>query len=159
MSDYIVKHEDIETHLSSGDIQSLDLYTRSSDQIHVLHKDKGFDVTLIESNFSSKEYTVSINGNIYKLQIGDVHDQMVASMGLLDVEEERVNDVQAPIPGLIIDIPVKEGQEVKEGDALVVLSAMKMENILVAPNDGIVETIHINLNDAVEKERLLITLA
>ena len=82
---------------------------------------------------------------------------MVERMGLLDVPEERVDTITAPIPGLIIDINVVVGDTVAEGDPLLVLSAMKMENIITAPNDGTIAAIDIALNDAVEKGKTLIT--
>ena len=92
------------------------------------------------------------------MQISDHYDQMVERMGLLAVEEERVDTITAPIPGLIIDINVAVGQEVTEGDPLLVLSAMKMENIITAPNDGVIAGIDVAMNEAVEKGKILITL-
>ncbi len=62
------------------------------------------------------------------------------------------------MPGLILEISVSEGQEVKEGDALLVLEAMKMENVLTAPKDGVIQAITVKKGDAVEKKQLLIEM-
>ncbi|MDX1317201.1 MAG: acetyl-CoA carboxylase biotin carboxyl carrier protein subunit, partial [Xanthomarina gelatinilytica] len=69
---------------------------------------------------------------------------------------KKVNEIKAPMPGLILDIHVKEGQEVKEDDALLILEAMKMENVLTSPRDGIIKSISVSKNDTVDKNQLLI---
>ena len=69
---------------------------------------------------------------------------------------KKVNDIKAPMPGLILDINVKVGQEVKENDALLILEAMKMENVLTSPRDGVIKSISVNKGNAVEKNQLLI---
>jgi len=69
---------------------------------------------------------------------------------------KKVNDIKAPMPGMVLNILVDEGQEVKKGDALIVLEAMKMENILKSPVDGVIKKIAINKGVAVEKNQLLI---
>ncbi|MCL4125700.1 UNVERIFIED_CONTAM: hypothetical protein GTU68_028898 [Idotea baltica] len=61
------------------------------------------------------------------------------------------------MPGLILDINVKVGQEVIEDDALLILEAMKMENVLTAPRDGMIKSITVSKGDAVDKNQLLIT--
>ena len=64
--------------------------------------------------------------------------------------------IKAPMPGLILEINVKVGQEVKEDEPLLILEAMKMENIITSPRDGIIKSISVNKTDAVEKNQLLI---
>ena len=66
--------------------------------------------------------------------------------------------IGAPMPGVVVDVRVKEGDAVKKGDVLFVLSAMKMESTIVAPSDGTVEALLINSGDNVEAEDLLATL-
>ncbi|MCL4126550.1 UNVERIFIED_CONTAM: hypothetical protein GTU68_064554 [Idotea baltica] len=60
------------------------------------------------------------------------------------------------MPGLILEINIAVGQEVKENDSLLILEAMKMENILTSPRDGIIKSISVSKGDAVEKNQLLI---
>ena len=59
---------------------------------------------------------------------------------------EKVN---SPLPGVIIEVSVKEGQAVKAGQKVAVLEAMKMENEISAPKDGTVTAIHVNKGDSV----------
>ena len=60
------------------------------------------------------------------------------------------------MPGLIIDLKVKTGDTVKAGDSLLILEAMKMENMLKSPGDGVVKNVKVKKGDAVEKNQVLI---
>lgn len=66
--------------------------------------------------------------------------------------------VTAPLPGTILDVPVSVGQQVKAGQILTIIEAMKMENEIVAPTDGTVASIAVRKGDAVEADDLLVTL-
>lgn len=68
------------------------------------------------------------------------------------------DDVIAPLPGVIVDILVKEGKKVKEGEKIVILEAMKMENALLAPISGKVENIHIKVGQEVMGDYPLLTI-
>jgi biotin carboxyl carrier protein len=67
-----------------------------------------------------------------------------------------VNAIKAPMPGLILEISVVVGQEVKENDNLIILGAMKMENSFLSPRDGVIKSISVAVGDAVDKGQLLI---
>ena len=72
---------------------------------------------------------------------------------------QKVNDLKAPMPGLVLDILVSEGQTIQKGDNLLVLEAMKMENNLKATNDAVVKKIKVSKGDKVEKNTVLIELS
>ncbi|HNH66215.1 MAG TPA: biotin/lipoyl-binding protein, partial [Bacteroidia bacterium] len=72
---------------------------------------------------------------------------------------QKVNDLKAPMPGLVLDILVSEGQTIQKGDSLLVLEAMKMENNLKAINDAVVKKINVSKGDKVEKNTVLIELS
>jgi biotin carboxyl carrier protein len=67
-------------------------------------------------------------------------------------------EVKAPVPGLVVRLPVKNGEAVKKGQSLVVIEAMKMENDIRSPMDGVVSAVHIDERNAVEKNTPLVTL-
>ena len=60
------------------------------------------------------------------------------------------------MPGLVIDVCISEGDKIKKGDKIIVLEAMKMENIIKSPTDGIIKKINVNKGMAVEKNQILI---
>ena len=68
----------------------------------------------------------------------------------------KVNHIKAPMPGLIIDLRVKEGDTVKPGDALLILEAMKMENMIKASAESVVKSVKVKKGDSVEKNQVLI---
>jgi biotin carboxyl carrier protein len=103
-----------------------------------------------------KKMVVKINNTSYTLDIKDKYDDLLHSLGLDSLASKKVNDIKAPMPGMVLNILVTEGQEVKKGDALIVLEAMKMENILKSPTDGVIKKIAITKGIAVEKNQLLI---
>lgn len=103
-------------------------------------------------------YEVLMQGRLYAGQVLDERAQLLATRrGGLGVESGELS-VKSPMPGLIVAIPVTEGQEVKKGQTLVVLESMKMQNELKTPRDGIVQRISVAPGQSVEQNKLLITL-
>jgi biotin carboxyl carrier protein len=76
----------------------------------------------------------------------------------LEIQSGEIQ-LKAPMPGLIISIPVKEGQEVGKGDTLIVLESMKMQNELKAPREAIVTGIRVKTGDNVDHNQILILLS
>jgi biotin carboxyl carrier protein len=68
----------------------------------------------------------------------------------------KINTIKAPMPGLIIDLKVQAGSTVKAGDPLLILEAMKMENIIKSSGEGIVKSVKVKKGDSVEKGEVLI---
>ena len=100
---------------------------------------------------------VTIDGRRTEVQVKDERDLLVEEFGLGD-DEAAGGEVRAPMPGLVLDVLVEEGDEVTADQGLLVLEAMKMENELKAPSGGIVRAIHAASGDAVDKEALLIEI-
>ncbi len=96
------------------------------------------------------EFNVFYNGKVYKLG----KDRKIK-----EVEEERREEIRSPITGKVVSIKVQEGQRVKKGDALAVISAMKMEIILSSPDDAIVERVFKKEGDLVNKDEIVIKLS
>ena len=77
-------------------------------------------------------------------------------MGIDEVAGKRINDIKAPMPGMVLHVMVQNGQPIKKGDAIVVLEAMKMENILKSPSDGTIKNILVVTGDKVEKNQVMV---
>ena len=158
MSNYLITVNKEELQCSTSDVDSLDSILVNENTLHVLDKNSAFDVEIIHSNFLNKTITLSINGNIYDVKLEDEYDQQIKKMGLLAVTTQKLNEVKAPMPGLIVDVLVEVGQEVIEGTALLVLSAMKMENVILAQGEGVIKSVEVKKDDAVEKGQLIIEM-
>jgi len=156
---YKVKVNDtFEYNFTDGQITSLDIQEVSSTKFHVLKENCSFKAEIISSDFLKKNYTVKINSNIYEIDISNQLDLLIQEMGLSLGSAQIVKDIKAPMPGLILDILVQVGDTVKEGDYLLVLEAMKMENTLTALGDGVVKSVSVLKGEKVEKNQLLIEI-
>ena len=123
---------------------------------HLLKDNVSYNLEVVKYIAEDKKLFVKINNIPYTLDIKDKYDELLHNLGLDNLASKKVNDIKAPMPGMVLNIIVAEGQEVKKGDALIVLEAMKMENILKSPTDGTIKKIAINKGVAVEKNQILI---
>ena len=126
---------------------------------HLLLNQKSFTVEVAESNTANKKHLLRINGKKFDVQLRDRFDDLLHELGMDAMTNQKIADLKAPMPGLVVEIPVTEGQEVKKGETLLILEAMKMENTLKATADVIVKKIMVEKGQAVDKNALLIHLA
>lgn len=142
--------------VDSSSLESLDAVALQNNKFHVLQENESFDVSISNSDFNKKSYQVIVNNNKYNVNIINDLDKLIKEMGFEIGSTKKVNDIKAPMPGLILEINVKVGQEIVENDAILILEAMKMENVITSPRDGVIKSISVNKGDAVEKNQLLI---
>lgn len=140
------------------ELSALDINSTSQDKFHVLQEKRGFKAEITEADFLKRQYTIKINGSSYNVIVERELEMLIEEMGLSLGTAQLVNDIKAPMPGLILEVNVQEGREVKEGDYLLVLEAMKMENTLTAPRDGVVKSVTVQKGQSVEKNQLLIEM-
>lgn len=100
---------------------------------------------------------VTIDGRRTEVEVKDERDLLVEEFGLGE-DAAGGGAVRAPMPGLVLEVLVAEGDEVAADQGLLVLEAMKMENELKAPAGGVVRAVHAASGDAVDKEALLIEI-
>ncbi|GGZ86585.1 acetyl-CoA carboxylase biotin carboxyl carrier protein subunit [Algibacter mikhailovii] len=149
-------NSNLEYPITSKDLSELDAINTSEKHYHVLHNNQSFQAEISSSDFINKQYTVKINNNTYNVNISNALDMLISQMGFEVGTQKEINAIHAPMPGLILEINIEVGQEVKENEALFILEAMKMENIITSPRDGIIKSIKAKHGEAVEKKQLLI---
>ena len=88
--------------------------------------------------------------------IANALDQLIDKMGFSANDSKQIDAINAPMPGLLLEISVAVGQEVKKDDQLFILEAMKMENSILSPRDGVIKSVNANKGDAIEKNYVLI---
>ncbi|RKE94767.1 acetyl-CoA carboxylase biotin carboxyl carrier protein subunit [Ichthyenterobacterium magnum] len=142
--------------ITKDDVSKLDSIKISDAKSHVIQHNTSYKTEIIEDDFNKKKYKVKVNNNTYKINITNDLDVLIKDMGFEIGASKKVNNIKAPMPGLILEINVKAEDEVKENDSLLILEAMKMENVIASPRDGIIKSIAISKGDAVEKNQLLI---
>ncbi len=144
--------------LSNEQIESLNIVQQKRSIFHVLHNNQSFQAELVQSNFNDKQYTIVVNSNTYHIKIENSLEHLIKEMGYSTGSSKKLNLVKAPMPGIIIDFNVKKGDVVKEGDTLLILEAMKMENAITCPKDAVVKSVHSKTGDTVEKNKLLVEI-
>ena len=123
---------------------------------HVIKGNKGYTAMLVSFNAEEKLLVINVNGNDYEVSIKDKNDLLLQQLGIAAKSSSVVKQIKAPMPGLIINISVTDGQEVKKGDTLLILEAMKMENVIKSPRDGKLKKVNVQLKHAVEKGQVML---
>jgi acetyl/propionyl-CoA carboxylase alpha subunit len=133
-----------------------DMTTVQDGYFHILLNHKSYRAEVVETDIEARRFVVKINGRHYPVILKDKFDLLLEKMGMNTNAGARVKHVNAPMPGLIIQLKVKNGDVVKAGDTLLILEAMKMENIIRAPGDATVKTVKVSMGEGVEKNQVLI---
>ena len=141
----------INQELFSGDIVKL-----RENHYHVIWNYKSYNIEVVDSNGSEKTFHLLINGQHIHTSVKDQFDLLLEGMGLQSKAAQKINNVKAPMPGLIQSIAVREGDHVTKGDTLLVLVAMKMENVIKSSGDGIVKTLKVKDGEVVEKNQVML---
>jgi biotin carboxyl carrier protein len=127
-------------------------------RFHLIYNHQSFLAELVNIDQAEKKMTVKVNQNSYDLDIRDQFDELLKNLGLENLNLNKIREIKAPMPGLVLKIFVKEGEELKKGDNLLILEAMKMENMIKAPADIKIKKIQIKEGDKVEKNQILLSL-
>jgi len=104
-----------------------------------------------------KEWQVLLHGRLYQASVEDEREQRLRAAGTKVVLTGEFQ-LKAPMPGLVVSVLVEEGQAVKQGQVLLVLESMKMQNELKAPRDGTVAKVRVKPGDTVEQKQLMLSL-
>jgi len=138
---------------SKFEIDSIDL---KEGHFNILKNNKSYNAEIVSFDADEKTYKIKVNGNVYTVKVKDRFDLLLQSMGMDALAIKKVNELKAPMPGLVLDVRVKVGDVIKKGEPLVVLEAMKMENVLKSVADVTIKKIAIEKGNAVEKNQVLI---
>lgn len=104
-----------------------------------------------------KDWQVLLHGRLFQAIVEDEREKRLRAAGS-KVAEGGEFHLKAPMPGLVVSIPVEEGQQVKQGQVLLVLESMKMQNELKAPRDGTISRIRVKAGETVEQKQTLLNV-
>lgn len=144
--------------LLDGTMVDCDIQMQPNGLISILYNNKSYTATVEGVDTKAKTLTLSVNGNLQTVAISEPMDQLLESMGMDLKAMQKAEPVKAPMPGMILKIMVEPGQKIAKGDGLLILEAMKMENVLKASVDATVKSVNVEVQTAVEKGAVLIEL-
>src|SRR5438552_342346 len=110
-----------EKNLLDGEEINWDLVEFRNNTFHIIKNNKGYNAMLISFNAEEKTMVINVNGNDYDISIKDKYDLLLKQLGITAKSSSAVQNIKAPMPGLIINVSVKEDDEVKKGDTLLIL--------------------------------------
>jgi biotin carboxyl carrier protein len=158
-NEHSIVFDDANSGIIDGQQFSWDIIKIKNESFHIIKDAKSYNVEVIKADPVQKNFLVSINGNKYQLDVKDKFDELLKSLGFDNLNATKINELKAPMPGLVLELRVAEGDVVKKGDPIIVLEAMKMENIIKSPTDGIIKKINVKKGVAVEKNQILINFS
>lgn len=146
-----------EFYFTLQELNSFEIRSMNHQNYILTIKNVNYKVELLEVNLKASKIKLRIN-NIKKwVEIKTKVHQEIKNLGYDNSKIIYTDEIKSPMPGLVIDVLVKNGQSVQKGDHLITLEAMKMENILRAQHDGEIDVVNVSSTDKVEKNQTLIT--
>ncbi len=158
MQPYQVTVNDQKWDIEPNAAAELDIISSSNGTFHILKNQKAYTVEIESVDYQKKTFVFKVNGSVYTSTISDKYDRLIDQLGMKIGVAHHSGDVKAPMPGLVLEVAVAVGQTVVKGDKVLILEAMKMENVIKATGDGVVKAVHISKGIAVEKGQLLIEI-
>ena len=143
----------------NGESFGWDIVRLTDRTFHIIHQNRSYTAEVLELDAAEKTVSLKINGHVHQVQLKDRFDLLLEQMGMSKAATTKINELKAPMPGLIVGINVQPGDEVNKGDSLLILEAMKMENMLKSPAPATIKTIRVAHGDRVEKGQVLVEFA
>ncbi len=146
-----------EKHVSvDGKIYGVDFESVSGQPVYSLIVDGKSHESYVQRG--DENWQVLLRGRLYPVTVEDEREKRLRAAAGSGVSESGEFHLKAPMPGLVVAIPVTEGQAVKKGEVLLILESMKMQNELKAPRDGIVNRIKVKAGESVEQKQPLLSI-
>jgi len=149
-TEFLIDGNELNGKMVNTDISPIGKY-----RFHVLKNGKSTLVSVVKTDAASKTVTLRIEGKKYVCKVKDQYDEILEKLGMSG-QTKAIKELKAPMPGKVLDIMVKVGETVTKDQALLVLEAMKMENVIKSPGEGKIKSISIQKANTVEKNQVMI---
>jgi biotin carboxyl carrier protein len=103
-------------------------------------------------------WQVLLRGRLYPAKVEDEREKRLRAAAGGGVADSGEFNLKAPMPGLVVAVPVSEGEEVKKGQVLIILESMKMQNELKSPRDGVINRVKVKAGESVEQKQALLSV-
>jgi len=154
--EYLVEIVD-EKHISvNGKIYEVDFESVSGQPVYSLIVDGKSHESYVQQGDDNWE--VLLRGRLYPVTVEDEREKRLRAAAGGGVAESGEFHLKAPMPGLVVAIPVEEGQEIKKGQVILILESMKMQNELKSPRDGTIGRIRVKTGESVEQKQTLLSV-
>lgn len=141
----------------NGQVYEIDLESLPGQPVHSLLVNGRSYMGHIYPN-DEGDLNVLLRGTLYQARVEDEREKRLKAAAGGSVADSGEFVLKSPMPGLVVDIPVQEGTEVKQGDVLLILESMKMQNELKSPRDGLVVRVMVKPGESVEQRQTILTV-
>lgn len=152
--------EDYNNIIINGKTYNVDLLKKVHDNVFSFSVNQKLIQVEMDLEKNGKSLELTVDGLSYQVDISDstkkLLDKYIRNSGMAGAGEET--EIKAPMPGMVVKVLAKEGMEVIEGDKLVIVEAMKMENVLKAPAKGKIDKIKVKEGETVDKNQVLLEM-
>jgi biotin carboxyl carrier protein len=139
-----------------GKVYKVDLMHTADGTFSILESGHSYNIELVP-HAESKKYTAYTLYKAYDLEVIDAEARYLRNRGGNGFDSNE-NTISSPMPGKVVNVMVEVGDVVKEGETVIIISAMKMESEYKAPKDGVVKKINVKNDDTIEGDQILIEL-
>ena len=153
-----VKANEFEFCFTSEEIASANLVHIAPLAFNLLQNNRSVNAKIITADLASKKFTVEVDGEDFMIEIKDELNQVLEKMGFGLATNKQIKEIKAPMPGRVLEIAVSNGQAVIEGDKMLILEAMKMENCIVIHSAATIKKVAVVAGQTVQKGQVLIEL-
>jgi biotin carboxyl carrier protein len=142
----------------NGNDIALDIIEESGG-LHILWNNRSFNAEIVSIDKAEKMVVVKVNSTLHEVKLKDRFDDLLKNLGMEGAGQAKVKNIKAPMPGMVLNILVGEGETVTKDQPVVILEAMKMENVIKSPVEGTIKKVGVAKGVAVEKNTILIEFA
>lgn len=103
-------------------------------------------------------YLVQMSGEIFDVVVEDERTRRLAGLRGTPAAITDEIDIKAPMPGVVVEVPVKEGDAIEKGDIVIILESMKMQNEFKSPKTGVIKKIRVKIGDKVDQNAVMVTV-
>ena len=139
-----------------GNEAAAEVLSAENGKICFLLNHQRYEAEILQVNREDRSVDLRINGKPTRITLSTPLDKLLHDMGMDTASTARAAQVKAPMPGLVLRVLVEPGTEVQKDDKVMILEAMKMENVIKSPGHGIVKQILVQAGQAVDKNQVLI---
>ena len=141
------------------DLSEADIVRVSDSVLHLLQGQSSYTLQVLHADYAAKTFVLKIGGKQVHVKLRDAVEARVHAMGFdINRNHVKLKQIVSPMPGLVLKVLATAGDRVTEGQPVLVLEAMKMENVLNAPIDGTIKEILVAAGKNVDKGQVLVTL-
>jgi biotin carboxyl carrier protein len=138
------------------EIYDLDLVRVADGVYSIIYKGKSYNVEMIGGT-TDKHFVVNTFYNSYEVEVVDAETKYIRNRHKGDAHDGE-NSISTPMPGKVVKILVKVGEEVQVGQTVIIVSAMKMESEFKVRKAGTVKAIHVKEGDLVEGQKVMVVI-